>query len=152
MSGLRNPMHVRFVNHEMLCVLTYFMRNPKNWSLEVNTPAVNLDNGKTEDREDVRFKIGVEAVYSLTPQQGVPRGTIPHHYVNYYVSLFPNPDSGKVNKVKNYRERKTPYPDTQSDMRRPFDHPRDMPMHIVHCMEIGDLPHLPRNLNWCFQS
>eukprot|EP00971_Amphidinium_carterae_P134252 2660091-Amphidinium_carterae.1 len=75
MSAMRNPMHVKFVNNEMLCALTYFMRNKKKWSVEINTPTVILDNGKTEDREDVRFKIGVEAVYSLTTQQGVPRGT-----------------------------------------------------------------------------
>eukprot|EP00971_Amphidinium_carterae_P134701 2669524-Amphidinium_carterae.2 len=62
------------------------MRNPNNWSVEINTPPVVLDNGKTEDREDVRFKIGIEAIYSLYPQDGVPTGTNPHHYVNYYVS------------------------------------------------------------------
>eukprot|EP00971_Amphidinium_carterae_P158252 3137160-Amphidinium_carterae.3 len=76
-SGLRNPTHARFVtfvNHEMLCALTYFMRNPKNWSVESNAPAVILDNGTTEQREDVRFKIGVEPVYSVIPMHGVPRG------------------------------------------------------------------------------
>eukprot|EP00971_Amphidinium_carterae_P081065 1603902-Amphidinium_carterae.4 len=51
MSGLRNPMHVKFVDNEMLCALTYFMRNPRNWSVEMNTPTVILDNGKTEDRD-----------------------------------------------------------------------------------------------------
>eukprot|EP00971_Amphidinium_carterae_P158253 3137160-Amphidinium_carterae.4 len=30
-------------------------------------------------------------------------------------------------------------------MKRPFDHPRDLPTHAVH-----HLPHLPRNLDWCF--
>eukprot|EP00971_Amphidinium_carterae_P093465 1849843-Amphidinium_carterae.1 len=34
-----------------------------------------------------------------------------------------------MKKVKPFRERKTPYPDTISDMKRPFDHPRDMPTH-----------------------
>eukprot|EP00971_Amphidinium_carterae_P272905 5416356-Amphidinium_carterae.1 len=33
MSGMRNPMLYQYVNHKMLCALTYFMRNPKNWSV-----------------------------------------------------------------------------------------------------------------------
>eukprot|EP00971_Amphidinium_carterae_P025729 507652-Amphidinium_carterae.2 len=126
------------------------MRNPKNWSVEFNTPPVVLNDGTVEQREDVRFKIGVEAVYSLIPFQGVPPGTQPHHYVNYYVSLHPNPDAQKMKKVKPYRERKTPYADTISDMKRPFDHPRDMPTHVIHNIEVRDLPSLPRNLDWCF--
>eukprot|EP00971_Amphidinium_carterae_P126972 2515720-Amphidinium_carterae.2 len=68
----------------------------------------------------------------------------------YYVSLHPNPDAQKMKKVKPFRERKTPYPDTISDMKRPFDHPRDMPTHVVHNLEVRDLPSLPRNLDWCF--
>eukprot|EP00971_Amphidinium_carterae_P261478 5187438-Amphidinium_carterae.1 len=40
MSGVRNPMLYQYVNHKMLCALTYFMRNPKNWSVEFNTPPV----------------------------------------------------------------------------------------------------------------
>eukprot|EP00971_Amphidinium_carterae_P261296 5183692-Amphidinium_carterae.1 len=43
-----------------LCALTYFMRNPKNWTLEFNTPILN--NGSAEDREDLHFQIGVEPV------------------------------------------------------------------------------------------
>eukprot|EP00971_Amphidinium_carterae_P160302 3177813-Amphidinium_carterae.1 len=70
---------------------------------------------------------------------GVPTGTIPHHYVNYYVSLHPNPDAAKIKKAKPYRERKSPYADTVSDMKRPFDHPRDMPTHVVHNLEVRDL-------------
>eukprot|EP00971_Amphidinium_carterae_P005691 112941-Amphidinium_carterae.1 len=61
--------------------------------------------------------------------QGVPPGAVPHHYVSYYVSTHPNPDVVKFKKAKPFRERKTPYPDTISDMKRPFDHPRDMPTH-----------------------
>eukprot|EP00971_Amphidinium_carterae_P350649 6491669-Amphidinium_carterae.2 len=76
----------RFIYHEMLCALTFFMRTPKNWSVEFNSPPVVLNDGTVEHREDVRFKIGVEAVYSLIPMQCVPPGTQPHHYVNYYVS------------------------------------------------------------------
>eukprot|EP00971_Amphidinium_carterae_P075651 1494577-Amphidinium_carterae.1 len=66
---------------------------------------------------------------------GMPPGTVPHHYVNYYVSLHPNPDVVKIKKAKPFRERKSPYAETISDMKRPFDHPRDLP---------------PRNLDWCF--
>eukprot|EP00971_Amphidinium_carterae_P013771 271315-Amphidinium_carterae.1 len=73
----------RYVNHEMLCALTYFMRNPKNWTLEVDTPPVVLNDGSFEDREDLRFRIGVEPVYSMHGLQGVPPGSIPHHYVQY---------------------------------------------------------------------
>eukprot|EP00971_Amphidinium_carterae_P261010 5177801-Amphidinium_carterae.1 len=72
MSGMRNPMVYQYVNHEMLCALTYFMRNPKNWTLEIDTTPVVLNNGSTEDREDLRFRIGVEAVYSMYPNDGVP--------------------------------------------------------------------------------
>eukprot|EP00971_Amphidinium_carterae_P285205 5661755-Amphidinium_carterae.1 len=61
--------------------------------------------------------------------QGVPTGTVPHHYVNCYVSLHQNPDALKIKKAKPFRERKSPYADTVSDMKRPFDHPRDMPTH-----------------------
>eukprot|EP00971_Amphidinium_carterae_P164589 3263059-Amphidinium_carterae.1 len=32
-------------------------------------------------------------------------------------------------------------------MKRPFDHPRDMPTHVVHNMEVRDLPTLPRNMD-----
>eukprot|EP00971_Amphidinium_carterae_P297293 5906109-Amphidinium_carterae.1 len=53
MSGMRNPMLYQNVNHEMLCALTYFMRNPKNWTLEFNTPPVVLSDGSTENREDL---------------------------------------------------------------------------------------------------
>eukprot|EP00971_Amphidinium_carterae_P125944 2495084-Amphidinium_carterae.1 len=60
MSGMRNPMLYQYVNHKMLCALTYFMRNPKNWTLEVNTPHVVSNVGSAEDREDLRFRIGVE--------------------------------------------------------------------------------------------
>eukprot|EP00971_Amphidinium_carterae_P112698 2231748-Amphidinium_carterae.1 len=35
-------------------------------------------------------------------------------------------------------------------MKRPFDHPRDMPTHVVYNHEVRDLPTLPRNLNWCY--
>eukprot|EP00971_Amphidinium_carterae_P350650 6491669-Amphidinium_carterae.3 len=35
-------------------------------------------------------------------------------------------------------------------MKRPFDHTRDMPTHVVHHLEVRDLPTLPRNLDWCF--
>eukprot|EP00971_Amphidinium_carterae_P112243 2223362-Amphidinium_carterae.2 len=69
------------------------MRNPKNWSVEFNTLPVVLNDGSTEKQEDVRFRIGVEAVYSMYNSDGVPPGTVPHHYVNYYVSLHPNPDA-----------------------------------------------------------
>eukprot|EP00971_Amphidinium_carterae_P215045 4267869-Amphidinium_carterae.1 len=55
-----HPMLYQYVNHEMFCALTYFMRNPKNWALEVNTPQVVLNDGSAEDREDLRFRIGVE--------------------------------------------------------------------------------------------
>eukprot|EP00971_Amphidinium_carterae_P224268 4449412-Amphidinium_carterae.1 len=48
MSGMRNPMLYQYVNHEMLCALTYFMRNPKNWTLEENTPPGVLNDGSTE--------------------------------------------------------------------------------------------------------
>eukprot|EP00971_Amphidinium_carterae_P245529 4875925-Amphidinium_carterae.1 len=80
MSGMRNPMVYQYVNHEMLCALTYFMRNPRNWTLEVDTPPVILKDGTTETREDLRFRIGVEPVYSRYENDGVPPGTIPHHY------------------------------------------------------------------------
>eukprot|EP00971_Amphidinium_carterae_P268339 5323912-Amphidinium_carterae.1 len=103
----------------MLCALTYFMRNPKNWTLEFNTPPVVLNDGSTEVREDLRFRVGVEPVYSMYNLQGVPPGSVPHHYV----STHPNTDVVKFKKAKPYRERKTPYPDTISDMKRPFDHP-----------------------------
>eukprot|EP00971_Amphidinium_carterae_P290385 5765668-Amphidinium_carterae.1 len=68
--------------------------------------------------------------------QGVPPGTQPHHYVNYYISLHQNPDAVKMKEVKPFRERQTPYPDTISDMKRPLDHPRDMPTHVVHNLEV----------------
>eukprot|EP00971_Amphidinium_carterae_P322382 6407351-Amphidinium_carterae.3 len=55
-----------------------------------------------------------------------------------------------MKKVKPFWEQKTPYADTISDMKRPFDHPRDMPTHVVHHLEVRDLPTLPRNLDWCF--
>eukprot|EP00971_Amphidinium_carterae_P179690 3563761-Amphidinium_carterae.1 len=87
-----------------------------------------------EHREDVRRASGTQL----------------HRHVNYYVSLHPNPDAQKMKKVKPFRERKTPYADTISDMKRPFDHPRDMPTHVVHHLEVRDLPTLPRNLDWCF--
>eukprot|EP00971_Amphidinium_carterae_P191430 3798421-Amphidinium_carterae.1 len=35
-------------------------------------------------------------------------------------------------------------------MKRPFDHPRDMPTHVVCNLEVRDLPSLPRNLDWCY--
>eukprot|EP00971_Amphidinium_carterae_P015293 301709-Amphidinium_carterae.1 len=35
-------------------------------------------------------------------------------------------------------------------MKRPFDHPRDMPTHVVHNIEVRDLPMLPRNMDWCY--
>eukprot|EP00971_Amphidinium_carterae_P075234 1487100-Amphidinium_carterae.1 len=35
-------------------------------------------------------------------------------------------------------------------MKRPFDHPCDMPTHVVHNLKVRDLPTLPRNLNWCY--
>eukprot|EP00971_Amphidinium_carterae_P301425 5989030-Amphidinium_carterae.1 len=76
----------------MLCALTYFMRNPKNWTLEFNTPQVVLNDGSTEDREDLHFRIGVQPVYSMYNLQGVPPGAVPHHYVSNYVSTHPNPD------------------------------------------------------------
>eukprot|EP00971_Amphidinium_carterae_P046145 908451-Amphidinium_carterae.1 len=69
MSGMRNPMLYRCVNHEMLCALTYFMRNPTNWCVEFNTPPVVLNDGSLEQRADVRFRIGVEAVYSVHNMQ-----------------------------------------------------------------------------------
>eukprot|EP00971_Amphidinium_carterae_P151573 3004822-Amphidinium_carterae.1 len=86
----------------------------------------------------------------MYPNDGVPPGSIPHHYVSYYVSLYPNEDVAKFPKAKPFRERKTPYPDTISDMKRPFDHSHDMPTHVVHNIEIKDLPTLPRNMNWCY--
>eukprot|EP00971_Amphidinium_carterae_P108555 2149253-Amphidinium_carterae.1 len=92
MSGMRNPMLYQYVNHKMLCALTYFMRNPKNWTWEFNTPPVVLNDGSTEVREDLRFRIGVEPVYSMYNLQGVPPGSVPHHYVSYYVSTHPNAD------------------------------------------------------------
>eukprot|EP00971_Amphidinium_carterae_P140100 2776199-Amphidinium_carterae.1 len=126
------------------------MRNPANWSIQFNTPPVVLTDGSLENREDVRFRIGVEPVYSAYNGQGVPPGTIPHHYVSYYVSLHPNLDAEKIKRARNFRERKTPYADTLSDVKRPFDHPRDMPMHVVCNLEVRDLPSLPRNLDWCY--
>eukprot|EP00971_Amphidinium_carterae_P197970 3929073-Amphidinium_carterae.1 len=97
-----------------------------NWSVEFNTPPVVLNDGTLEHRED-----------------GVPPGTQPHHYVNYYISLHPNPDAQKMKKVKPFRERKTPYADTISDMKRPFDHPRDLPTHVVHNLETGQTTSKP---------
>eukprot|EP00971_Amphidinium_carterae_P111127 2201345-Amphidinium_carterae.1 len=70
----------QYVNHEMLCALTYFMRNPKNWTMEVNSPPVTLKDGSVEQREDLRFRLGVEPVYSRYYNDGVPPGTVPHHY------------------------------------------------------------------------
>eukprot|EP00971_Amphidinium_carterae_P159196 3156191-Amphidinium_carterae.1 len=87
--------------------------------------------------------------------QGVPPGSVPHNYVSYYVSTHPNADVvkfKKANAAKPYRERKTPYPDTISDMKRPFDHPRDMPVHVVHNIVVRDLPTLPRNMDWCYSE
>eukprot|EP00971_Amphidinium_carterae_P138534 2744874-Amphidinium_carterae.1 len=49
MSGMRNPMLYQYVNHEMLCALTYFMRNPKNWTVEFNTPQVVLSDGSAAE-------------------------------------------------------------------------------------------------------
>eukprot|EP00971_Amphidinium_carterae_P134007 2655328-Amphidinium_carterae.1 len=103
-----------------------------------------------ESREDLRFRLGVEPVYSRYHNEGVPPGTIPHHYVSYYVSTHPNEDIAKYPKAKPFRERKTPYPDLISDMKRPFDHPHDMPTYVVYNLEVRDLPTLPRNLNWCY--
>eukprot|EP00971_Amphidinium_carterae_P016182 319049-Amphidinium_carterae.1 len=100
-----------------------------------------------EQREDLRFRLGVEPVYSRYYNDGVPPGTVPHHYVSYYVSTHPNEDVSKYPKAKPFRERKTPYPDLISDMKRPSDHPRDMPPHVVYNLEVRDLPTLPRNLN-----
>eukprot|EP00971_Amphidinium_carterae_P309011 6139955-Amphidinium_carterae.1 len=64
MLGMRNPMVYQYVNYEILCALTYFMRNPRNWTTEVDTPPVILKDGSAESREDLRFRIGVEPVYS----------------------------------------------------------------------------------------
>eukprot|EP00971_Amphidinium_carterae_P130776 2590609-Amphidinium_carterae.1 len=100
MSGMRNPMLYQYINHEMLCALTFFMRSPANWSIEFNTPPVVLPDGSLENREDLRFRLGVEPVYSVYNGQGVPPGTIPHHYVSYYVSLHPNPDAEKIKRAK----------------------------------------------------
>eukprot|EP00971_Amphidinium_carterae_P134702 2669524-Amphidinium_carterae.3 len=35
-------------------------------------------------------------------------------------------------------------------MKRPFDHPRDLPTHVMHHVEVRDLPQLPMNLDWCY--
>eukprot|EP00971_Amphidinium_carterae_P175286 3474832-Amphidinium_carterae.1 len=82
--------------------------------------------------------------------KGVPTGTISHHYVTYYVSVHPNPDEVKIKKAKPFRKRKSPYADTVSDMKRPFDIPCDMPTHVVYNLKVRDLPTLPRNLDWCY--
>eukprot|EP00971_Amphidinium_carterae_P092185 1825429-Amphidinium_carterae.1 len=72
--------------------------------------------------------------------QGVPTGSVPHHYVNYYVSLHPNPDAAKIKKAKPFRERKSPYADTVSDMKRPFGYPRDMPIVYAYRDVSAELP------------
>eukprot|EP00971_Amphidinium_carterae_P192729 3824694-Amphidinium_carterae.1 len=64
----------------MLCALTYFMRNPKNRTREVDTLPVLLKDGSSKSREDLRFRLGVEPVYSRYDNDGVPPGTISHHY------------------------------------------------------------------------
>eukprot|EP00971_Amphidinium_carterae_P155795 3089236-Amphidinium_carterae.1 len=46
--------------------------------------------------------------------------------------------------------RESRHADTVSDMKRPFDISRDMPTHVVHNLEVRDLPTLPRNLDWCY--
>eukprot|EP00971_Amphidinium_carterae_P174813 3465170-Amphidinium_carterae.1 len=68
------------------------MRNPKNWTREVDTPPVILKDGSSKSQEDLRFRIGVEPVYLRYDNDGVPPGTVPHHYVSYYVSTHPNED------------------------------------------------------------
>eukprot|EP00971_Amphidinium_carterae_P054174 1066916-Amphidinium_carterae.1 len=60
--------------------------------MEFNTPPMILKDGSAENREDLRFRIGVEPIYSRYENEGVPPGTIPHHYVCYYVSTHPNED------------------------------------------------------------
>eukprot|EP00971_Amphidinium_carterae_P167645 3322112-Amphidinium_carterae.1 len=35
-------------------------------------------------------------------------------------------------------------------MKRPFDHPCDMPARVVCNIEIRDIPTLPRNVDWCY--
>eukprot|EP00971_Amphidinium_carterae_P280096 5560221-Amphidinium_carterae.2 len=81
------------------------MRNRKIWTLEFNTAPVVLSDGSTENREDLRFRIGVEAVYSMHNLQGVPTETIPHYYVNCYVSLHPKPDAIKIKTAKPFCKR-----------------------------------------------
>eukprot|EP00971_Amphidinium_carterae_P061274 1213043-Amphidinium_carterae.4 len=103
MRGLRNPMDVPTADHKMLAAISYFMRNPNNWSEECNHVHA-MDNSSTSV-PDIRFRLGVEPIMCVNNPGSV------HHYVSIYVSLTPNADFEKNHKLKGYRERKTPTPD-----------------------------------------
>eukprot|EP00971_Amphidinium_carterae_P140932 2792305-Amphidinium_carterae.1 len=77
---MRNPMVYQYVNHKMLCASTYFMRNSNNWTREVDTPPIILKDGSCKSQEDLRFRLEVEPVYLRHDNDGVPPGTISHHY------------------------------------------------------------------------
>eukprot|EP00971_Amphidinium_carterae_P259368 5146750-Amphidinium_carterae.2 len=93
--------------------------------LPSQVPTVNhktLENSDSpEGLEDVRFRLGVEAIETATGDSNLPSlMSRPHHYVSYCVSLYPNPDEGYVQqKIKAYREHKTAYSDFLVAVKRP---------------------------------
>eukprot|EP00971_Amphidinium_carterae_P317269 6307551-Amphidinium_carterae.1 len=103
---------------------------------------------------DVCFRLGVEpiAVARLDTQMP-PYMDAPHHYVSYYVAMYPNPDDGKVKQnVKSYKKRRTPYSDYQVALKTGIC-PEVHDDYVISYVETKDLALLPKNVinqNWCF--
>eukprot|EP00971_Amphidinium_carterae_P276128 5479456-Amphidinium_carterae.4 len=100
MRGLRNPMLAPTVDHKMLAAISYYMRNPSNWTEECNH--IPPWETKTNSVPDVRFRLAIEPVSCINDQEGV------HHYVAIHVALTPNPDYENIKKLKRYKERRIP--------------------------------------------
>eukprot|EP00971_Amphidinium_carterae_P184740 3667718-Amphidinium_carterae.1 len=145
LTGRRNPLDVPVVDHKMLSAIVFYMRKPNNWTTETaDSP---------EGYRDVRFRLGVEPIsIAKFDTQIPPYMDSPHHYVSYYVAMYPNPDDGQVSqKIKSYCERRTPYSDYQVAGKRGIcTEVHDD--HVISYVEMRDLAMLQRNMNWCFSE
>eukprot|EP00971_Amphidinium_carterae_P129341 2561807-Amphidinium_carterae.1 len=70
------------------------MSNPLNWPAD------------SESEDHVRFRLGVDSQRKIDNPSGTP-----HHYVTYYVGLFPNPDYPENNNLKKHRAQRSSFPD-----------------------------------------
>eukprot|EP00971_Amphidinium_carterae_P248279 4929022-Amphidinium_carterae.3 len=81
--------------------------------VEGNAKSARCPLGRPPQKGDVGFRLGVEPITIATSDRQIPPYMdSPHHYVNYYVNMYPNTDDSQVNqKIKSYCERRTPYSD-----------------------------------------